>query len=265
MKVFISADIEGINGVTHWDETIKNKPDFKEFAHQMTLEVNAACKGAINAGAKEIWIKDAHDSGRNIDHNLLPQNTKLIRGWSGDLFSMVQELDQSFHALLFIGYHSGGGSNLNPLSHTMNTKIDYIKLNNEYFTEFLLHSYIAAYLEVPIVFLSGDQGLCEYVQHINQSIVTVAVKQGVGNSTINIHPKLAQELIETGVEKALRGNVKQCKLSLPGNFLLEIRYKEHTDAFAKSKYSGAKLIESKKIQYESQDYMEILQAIKFLA
>ncbi len=39
----------------------------------MTLEVKAACEGAINAGADEIWIKDAHETGRNIDHNLLPK------------------------------------------------------------------------------------------------------------------------------------------------------------------------------------------------
>ncbi len=80
MKIFISADIEGITGVTHWDETEKTKSDHKEFAHQMTLEVKAACEGAIDAGADEIWIKDAHDTARNIDHNLLPRNTKLIRG-----------------------------------------------------------------------------------------------------------------------------------------------------------------------------------------
>lgn len=68
MKIFISADIEGITGVTHWDETEKTKSDHKEFAHQMTLEVKAACEGAIDAGADEIWIKDAHDTARNIDH-----------------------------------------------------------------------------------------------------------------------------------------------------------------------------------------------------
>ena len=52
----------------------------------MTLEVKAACEGAIKAGAEEIWVKDAHDSGRNIDHNLLPKNTKLIRAGAAICF-----------------------------------------------------------------------------------------------------------------------------------------------------------------------------------
>ena len=44
MKIFISADIEGVTGVTHWDETEKDKEDYKYFANQMSLEVNSACK-----------------------------------------------------------------------------------------------------------------------------------------------------------------------------------------------------------------------------
>ena len=82
MKIFISSDIEGVSGSTIWDETIKNGDLYSEFANQMTLETKAACDGANEAGAKEIMVKDAHDSGRNIDHNLLPQNTKLVRGWA---------------------------------------------------------------------------------------------------------------------------------------------------------------------------------------
>lgn len=78
MKVFISADIEGVAGIVHRNECNKAKPDYQKFAEQMTLEVKAACEGAFNAGVKEIWIKDAHGSGRNVDHNLLPENTRLI-------------------------------------------------------------------------------------------------------------------------------------------------------------------------------------------
>lgn len=120
------------------------------------------------------------------------------------MYSMVQELDETFDALLFIGYHSAGGTNTNPLSHTMNTSIDYLKLNGEYLSEFLLHSYIATYLKVPVVFLSGDLGLCDEVKRVNRNIVSIPVKEGRGNSTINMHPQLALELIRDGVEESLK-------------------------------------------------------------
>jgi D-amino peptidase len=264
MKIFISADIEGVTGVTHWDETEKNESDYKDFAHQMTLEVKAACEGAVNAGANEIWIKDAHDSGRNIDHNLLPKNTKLVRGWSGGLYSMVQELDSSFDALLYVGYHSAAGTNTNPLSHTMNTTLDYIKINGRYASEFLIHSYIAAYLGVPVVFLCGDLGLCNEVKSINENIVTIPVKEGIGNSTISIHPQLALELIKNGVEESLSKELSECKLELPKTFELEIKYNEHANALRKSNYPGAELIDPKVVKFTHDDYMEVVRAMKFL-
>lgn len=264
MKIFISADIEGITGVTHWDETEKNKPDHKDFAHQMTLEVSAACKAANDLGAKEILIKDAHDSGRNIDHKLLPKNTKLIRGWSGGTYSMVQGLDSSFDALIYIGYHSAANKDANPLAHTMNSGLDYVKLNGQYVNEFLIHSYIAAYLKVPVVFVSGDSGLCKDVKKVNKNIVTVSVKDGVGNSTINIHPELALNLIEKGVKDALNGDLPKCKISLPKTFELEVRYRDHMTAYRLSNYPGAELIEPKIIKFCHDDYMEVLRAMRFI-
>lgn len=59
MKVYISADIEGITGTTVWSETELNAPDYQYFSMQMTKEVEAAIEGAIAGGATEILIKDA--------------------------------------------------------------------------------------------------------------------------------------------------------------------------------------------------------------
>jgi D-amino peptidase len=73
MKIYISADIEGVTGTTHWDETDRKNLDFKEFQEQMTAEVVASCEGALEAGASEIWVKDAHDTARNIIASKLPR------------------------------------------------------------------------------------------------------------------------------------------------------------------------------------------------
>ena len=264
MKIFISADIEGVTGCTVWDETIKGKDGYEKFAKQMTLEVKAACEGANEAGAKELMVNDAHDSGRNIDHNLLPKNTKLVRGWSGGLYSMVQELDESYDALMFIGYHSAASRNTNPLSHTMATFLDYVKINGNLASEFLIHSYIAAYLGVPVVFLSGDQGLCDDVKRINENIATVAVKQGSGNSTINIHPELALDLIKEKTREILEKDISLCKIDLPNEFNLEIRYRNHKDAYKRMFYPGVTKIDNNTINYITNDYMEVLRLMNYL-
>ncbi len=129
MKVYISADIEGVTGVTHWDETELQKDDSKVFREQMTAEVVAACEGALQGGATEIWIKDAHDSGRNLIASKLPKEACLIRGWTGHPFMMVQELDTSFSAVLMIGYHSRAGAGTSPLAHTMTGELAHVTLN----------------------------------------------------------------------------------------------------------------------------------------
>jgi D-amino peptidase len=51
MKVYISVDIEGVAGITHWDEAEKAHPDYPEFREQMTREAVAAIEGAQAAGA----------------------------------------------------------------------------------------------------------------------------------------------------------------------------------------------------------------------
>lgn len=264
MKIFISADIEGVTGSTVWDETERDKSDFSAFAHQMSLEVNAACEGANSAGAKEIVVKDAHDSGRNIIHNLLPRNTKLVRGWSGGIYSMVQELDSSYDALIFVGYHSAAGQIKNPLAHTMVGYLDYIKINGKLASEFLIHSYIAAYLGVPVAFLSGDLGICEEVKSINEHITTVSVKEGKGHSTINIHPELALERISQGVKESLSKDLSLGMIDLPETFKVEIRYKDHKEAFKKTNYPGIIKKDGYTLDYNSDDYMEVLKMMKFL-
>ena len=98
MKVFISVDIEGCAGITHWDEADKKHADYPEFREQMTREAVAAIEGAQAAGATEILVKDAHSSGRNLITAMLPESIRLVRSWAGHPLCMVQELDDSFDA-----------------------------------------------------------------------------------------------------------------------------------------------------------------------
>jgi len=230
----------------------------------MTDEVKAACEGAIKAGAKEIWIKDAHDTGRNIMAADLPQSIRLVRGWSEHPYLMVQELDESFDALLMIGYHSFGSSSSNPLSHTLSSStLNYIKLNGEYASEFLIHGYAAATMGVPVVFISGDEGICKEANKVNKNIKTVVVNKGVGNSVISIHPKLAVEKIKEGVESVLKGDVDKCKIKLPERFEVELSFRNHGRAYKASFYPGIKQVSSTGLVFETDNYFEVLRMLLF--
>jgi D-amino peptidase len=263
MKVYISADIEGVTGVTHWNETELDKGEYGAAREQMTAEVAAACRGALEAGATEILVKDAHDSARNIIAPELPREARLIRGWSGHPFMMMQELDSSFQAAVMIGYHSRVGAGTNPLSHTMTGNYVMISLNGQPASEFLINTYAAASVGVPLVFLSGDRGLCEDVTALNKNIATVAVKDGIGDSTTSIHPGLAVERIQAGVAGALKGDVSRCKVSLPKHLAIEIRFRRHQSAYHTSFFPGVRLVDPYTVRFESDEYFEILRFISF--
>lgn len=264
MKIYISADIEGVTGVTSWSETEKGHNDYVSFANQMTKEVKAACEAAGEAGAEEIYVKDAHDSARNIDMNGLPEYALLQRGWAGEPMCMVSGLDDSFDAAIFIGYHSKAGSGDSPLAHTLSTELDYIKINDVYASEFLINAYAAAIHGVPVVFVSGDKGLTEDVKRANPYICTLAVKEGLGKCTISMHPERAVKEIRTLVAAALQADYGLCKITLPEKFNVEIGYLKHETAYRNSFYPGAKLINPKALAFSTNDYYEVLRLFHFL-
>ncbi len=265
MKLYISADIEGVTGVTTWSETEKTNSDYVDFKIQMNKEVKAACDAAVNFGVKEILVKDGHDTATNLDHSLLPEEAILHRGWQEDPMCMMSSLDSSFDGVLFIGYHSRGGSVQNPISHTLMPYIESIKINGIFASEFLINAYTAALYNVPVLFLSGDKGLCEEVNSINPNILTLAVKEGIGGATINMHPNKAIRDIENLVYKALNSDFNLCKIELPKTFNVEISYKDFKKAYRNSFYKGAKLMNERTICFNTEEYYEVLRFLHFTA
>jgi D-amino peptidase len=264
MKVYISVDIEGIAGTVDWDETEIEHPRYGEFRELMTGEALAAIEGAKTAGATEIVVKDAHSSGRNILIDRLPEDVRVIRGWSGHPFSMVEGLDNSFAAVVMIGYHASAGSEANALAHTMSHKAVDIRLNGKPLSEAVLYAYAAVLVEVPLAFVSGDAGLCKELEAFNPTIPTLAVKHGAGASTTTMTPAGARQAIREGVAAALKGKRKARLTELPKEFMLEIIYGDPVTAHRMSFYPGMEHVGGRTIRLETRDYFEVLRALQFV-
>lgn len=263
-KIFISADIEGVCGVTHWDETEKDKPDYEEFRHQITHEVAAACEGALQAGATDIVVRDAHDSARNIIAANLPEQVRLIRGWAGHPYCMMHGLDASFDAVIMLGYHAGGGDSGNPLSHTMtNTRATSISINGSYVTEFYINSLIASLENVPVVFVSGDKSVCDEATSRIAGVGVCATKEGIGDATMNIHPHKACIDIRQGIMSRLLTEAQYAPLKIPSHFVLKINFVTPAFAYKNSFYPGARLEENNVVAFETDNLFELLCFMQF--
>lgn len=264
-KLFISADLEGVAGIANWQEADIESKFSKYFCEQMTKEVNAACEAAIEAGAGEIIVKDAHSTARNLIPSMLPEQVKIVRGWTRNPHIMMAGLDSSFDGAMMIGYHSAGGTDGNPLAHTMNLNNEWVKINGEIASELLINAYIAASMGVPVLLVTGDQMICEDARKINPHIRTVAVSEGIGNASLSIHPDMAVKRIRQEVLAVLsEGDLSKYAVKLPETFRVEIAFREHYLAYRGSFYPGAVQTGAKTVAFEADEYMDALRFLFFV-
>jgi len=264
MKVFISADIEGITTTNQWNETEPTHPSYPLHAKQMTEEVLACVQGAKNAGAKEVVVKDAHAHALNIDPVRMPSGATLLRNWSGHPYMMAEGVDKTFQAAMFIGYHSSAGRCGNPMSHTISSKHVYIKINGIITSEFLLYSYACALEGVPTVFLSGDKMLCDDFKNLHPNLITCPVKEGVGALTKNYSTEDTLRNIKELSEKALKQDLKSALIKLPNHFEAEVCFKEHPHAEKVSWFPGVTKKSENTVTFHSDSFFEILRTLYWI-
>ncbi|MFC2121343.1 M55 family metallopeptidase [Bacteroidota bacterium] len=265
LKVFISVDMEGISGVVNWEDVNRDGKDYNLFRSIMTDETNAAIEGAIAGGASEIIVRDSHGSARNILPNKLDPRAKLIRDWSGGIKGMMEGIDKTFDAVIFIGYHAKAGTPDAILDHTNSSvKINDMSINGISLPEAGLNALIAGYYNVPVAFVAGDLAICKQVKKLFGEVATVAVKEGIGNAALCLHPEIAQNKIRKGVKQALQklGNYKAYKLSPPYNMVIRL-FKEEWAKQA-SNYPGAKRTGDWECSYTSSDILDIVNAFNWM-
>lgn len=228
LRVYISADMEGIGGVS--SEKNQSSPasaDYEKFRRLMTQEVNAAISGAYDAGATEVLVSDSHWQGTNIDMELLDHRVRIVRGFPRPL-GMMQGIDKTIDAVVFVGYHASEHQYNAILAHMEDgDKISAVRLNGVAVPEAGFNAAIAGDFGVPVVFLSGDKATSEEAIHLLGPIETAIVKSGSGfySGTMR-HPEEAQRMIREGVRRGIerRLHLKPYRVAHPVK--LEITFKE---------------------------------------
>jgi len=258
LKVFISVDMEGISGVIHWDDVSRKGDDYSLFRKLMTQETNAAIQGALDAGATEILVRDSHGSARNILPDLLRPEAVLLRDWSGGPLSMMEGIDETFDAVIFIGYHARAGTPDAVLKHTMTGTIYDVELNGKKMPEAGINAAIAGQFRVPVVLIAGDLAVIQQAKELFGDIETVVVKEGIGKAAKMLHPQKAQEMIKKKTTEALKRlkDFKPYKLSPP--FTMVVTFTDEEIAYRASWIPGAKRAGDRSVSFTSNDFREVL-------
>jgi D-amino peptidase len=257
LKVLISADMEGVGGVSTWAVQADPKGrEYEKFRRLMTLEVNAAIAGAAEAGATEFIVGDSHAGAQNIDIELLDKRARLIRAWPRPL-AMMQGVDSACDAVIFVGYHAREGAAEGVLAHTFTGSV-VVKLNGVEVPEAGFNAAIAGDFGVPVVFVSGDQTIAREARELLGSIETVAVKHAIGfNAAEMMPPEESQRLIREGVKRGVerRSDIKPYKIAHPVK--LEIRFNDVVIAELASYLPGVERTSGNTIVFTGRDMTEV--------
>ena len=104
----------------------------------------------------------------------------------------------------------------------------------------------------------------EEIKETNSHIGRLAVKEGRGQSTISMTPVAAQNAIRAGVEKSLRGKLKDCLLRVPEKFTLDLTYVSPVLAYEKSFYPGCKYLGNRTNRVETTTIFDVMRALRFI-
>lgn len=238
-KIFISVDMEGIAGVVQPPQLGPTGFEYSRAREWMTAELNAAIQGARAAGATSFVVADSHGNAQNLLLDQVPPDVRIVRGFPRPL-SMMQGIDDTFAAAVFIGYHASEMTPGSVRGHTFSSaKLLGVSLNGTEVSEGIFNAAIAGHFGVPVVFVSGDRMAVEQVQAVIPRIGTAVVKEPFGyHSALTVTPARAQEMIRDGVSAALKNRAAVPPYRLETPIDLEVGFKLTLDAEVASYIPG---------------------------
>lgn len=266
LKVYISVDMEGIAGVVHGDQTSSSGEDYNLARRWTTAETNAAIEGALEAGATEIVVNDSHGSKRNIIASMVNPGAYLITG-SPKPLGMMQGIDDTFDAIIFIGYHSKAGTKDAVLDHTMSgSAFASVVINDIEMSEAQINAALGAVYGVPVVLITGDATVCKQTQEeLGEELETAVVKEAVGRyAAKTLPPEKACNLIKEKTIKALKKKSRVKPYTLDPPFRFQVNFNRSSMADMAEFIPQIKRVNPRSVRFESENFIQGFKLMRVL-
>ena len=222
MRVFIISDMEGVAGITKWEQTTGGESLYEEGRRLYTEEINAAVRGAAATGAEEIVVMDCHGAGGGWSFNsLLPEllDERCEFVVQNEWTEYTEFLEDGCDAALFVGMHARAGTGDGVLSHTVSgTDWRNLRFNGTLVGETGINAALCGTWGTPVLLVTGDSASCAEARDLlGQELTVVEVKRGMGRySARHMAPAKARAKIEGGARAAL-GNLSAVPPYNPGS------------------------------------------------
>jgi D-amino peptidase len=267
LKVYISADMEGITGVASADQLGPANFEYSQARQWMTSDVLAAIQGAREAGATEFVISDSHGNGQSLLIDRFPTDIPItiVRSFPRPL-GMMEGLDSTFAAAIFVGYHTSTSSLTGVRAHTVSSALlTRIAINGTSMSEAGMNAAIAAQFGVPVVMISGDDQIVAETKQRLGNIEGAAVKRAIGfHSAATMTPEAGQALIRQRAKAGVTRRAEMRPYTMTKPLTLEVSFKNYRPVELLGYLSNVQRIDSHTIRYAAKDMVDISKFIEFV-
>lgn len=260
MKVYISADMEGIGGIVLREQLVRGEALYEEARQLLTLEVNAVTETLAGLGAERIIVKDAHGTGFNLIPELLHPAADYAMG-ATRVEDRFPGLDSGFDGAILLGYHAMGGTRKAVRDHTMTSAgWQSLRLNGREIGEIGLDASLFGLHGVPVLLVTGDDAACaEAVRELGE-VPVFRTKTATGrHSALLKAPARVRKELQTAVAESIRNRGRRKPWTVPGPYELEIRFL-HTEQADVRRFDGSASIRKDGLTavYRSDDLVSVL-------
>lgn len=263
MKVFISCDIEGVSGVVN--ARLHTSPEGKDYGRArelMTGEASAVVEGAVQAGATEIIVNDSHGPMTNLLIEKLHPAATLITG-SPKPLSMMQGIDATCDAAIFVGYHSRMGTP-GVLSHTISgSSVANVWINDVIVGETGINAGLAGHFGVPVVMVGGDDALAKEAKGLLPHVHAAVVKHAITRYSARcLTPDKAKAVLQQTATEALTG-LKSAKVWRPSSpVTFKIQFKDSGQAENAARMPYSKMVDPTTLSFTADDYLTAFMGLR---
>jgi D-amino peptidase len=263
VKVFISVDMEGIGGIGTGQMTSSSGKDYATGRRLMTDEVNAVVGAAFAGGATEVLVNDSHGDMQNLLHTELDPRVSYVQGAIKPV-GMVEGLDSTFHAAIFLGYHARAGTTRGFLAHTGSGIVKGLWLNEVEAGEGELNAAYAGSLGVPVIVAAGDSAFAaQFAEHVNAT--TVVTKTAVTPQSARLrHPERVREELAAAVRSRLSDLSSARPWDIGSPVHVRLRFADPTRPQILEAIPGVRQVDGYTVEFTAPDMVEAYRLIRLM-
>jgi D-amino peptidase len=219
----------------------------------------------VRRGATEIVVSDSHGNGQNLLIERLPADVTVIRSWPRPLM-MMEGIDSTFDAALFIGYHAGTTSAVGVRAHTISSaRLANVQLNGVSMPESGINAAIAGRFGVPIVMISGDDAAVAEARRLIGNLEGAVVKRAISfESAATMTPEAAQKLIRERVVTALQRRRELKPYVVRAPVQLDVTFKNYRPAEMLAFLPNVQRTTAHAVRFIGRDIVEVSKFLEFI-